>query len=272
MDPIYIVLTVLASVLVLLFITYLFLVMPRRHRKESDKYRGARFAHRGLHGKGAAENSLTAFKRAVESGVGIELDVRLSSDGELVVFHDDTLDRVTSESGRVNERTLQELKKIKLSDTEDTIPSLYEVFSLVDGKVPLLIEIKEAYGETAVSEKLCEVLPSYTGEYIIESFNPFALATVKKKMPHVIRGILSDSLHKDKDYRTLKFMTLEYLLINVFCRPDFIAYGYKGYKNISLRLCRALGCVTFAWTCKGNDAQKEALSHGFDSVIFEEEE
>ena len=118
-----VVLLITLGVLLLLFSLFLFLVAPSRRRSQMEKYKNVRYAHRGLHGNGAAENSLTAFSRAVEAGYGIELDVRLSSDGELVVFHDDTLERITGKEGRVDSYTLTELQSLSLSGTGDTVPT-----------------------------------------------------------------------------------------------------------------------------------------------------
>ena len=176
MPPIIIVLVSVLSALLIFLLLFLFLIAPRvTKRGEFEKFLGRRYAHRGLHDKNVPENSLGAFRRAVECGYGIELDVRLSSEGELVVFHDDTLERMTVESGRVDTKTLRELKEIYLSDSDEKIPSFTEVLSLVAGRVPLIIEIKEDAGSLAVTRRLAEVISDYEGEYIIESFNPLAI-------------------------------------------------------------------------------------------------
>ena len=269
MSPLAITLISVLSLIILLFFLYLFLVMPGKRRAEMQKYKGARFAHRGLHGGGVSENSLKAFSLAIDEGVGIELDVRLSSDGKLVVFHDNTLDRCTSESGRVNEKTLEELKEIKLFDSEDTIPSFDEALTLVSGKVPLLVEIKEENGSAAVTEAVIKALSEYDGDFIIESFNPFSIALVRKKMPNAIRGILSDNFLKSKKHRSPTFFIVQYMLTNFLCRPDFVAFEKDGYKNPSLRLCKALGALTFAWTTTSEEEEEKALSRGFDGLIFE---
>lgn len=270
MDFIYVV-TVIVAALLLIFALYIFLICPQVKKKEMDEYRDMRFAHRGLHGEGVSENSMTAFRLAVENGYGIELDVRLSKDGELVVFHDSTLNRMTGVDARVNEKTLAELSEIKLigSGAGDTVPALCDVLKLVDGKIPLLVEIKEEEGSTAVAEKTAEVLSSYNGRFIIESFNPNALRVIKKRMPSVLRGILSAEFHKKPERRSLKYFSLSYMLINFICRPNFIAYHYVGYRNLSLKICRALGAMTVAWTTRSKAAEKEALDHGFDVLIFE---
>ena len=256
--------------LLLLFLAYLFLLRTKSRREEMKKYKNLSYAHRGLHTDACAENSLSAFKEAVKAGYAIELDVRLSQDGVLVVFHDDTLDRMTDEAGRVDTKTASELSKIKLGKTEDTIPTFAEVLSLVDGRVPLLVEIKEDAGSLAVTEKCVEALRSYKGDFIIESFNPLALARVKELMPEALRGILSESFLKEKEYRTPTHFLLSILALNFLCRPDFIAFNHKHYKNIALRLARGLFRVpTLAWTTRSEKEEIDAKEHGFDGVIFE---
>ena len=235
-----------------------------------EKYKSLFYAHRGLHGETREENSLSAFRAAAEAGYAIELDVRLSKDGVLVVFHDDTLDRVTDASGRVDEKTAEELSKIRLGKTTDTIPSFAEVLALVDGRVPLLVEIKEDAGKYGVTEKCVEMLRTYKGDFIIESFNPLALARVKKLMPEALRGVLSESFLKEKQYRTPTHFLLSILALNFLCRPDFIAFNHKHYKNPTLHLARRLfGAPTLAWTVRSEEEHNAAIKNGFDGVIFE---
>lgn len=261
----------LAALLFFFFLIFLFLIAPGTARKSKmQKYKSVRYAHRGLHGNGLAENSLGAFRAAVDAGFGIELDVRLSADGELVVFHDDTLERMTVESGRVDQRTKEELSKICLADTEDTIPTFKSVLELVDGKVPLLVEIKEDAMKSAVTEKTAEILADYQGDYIVESFNPLALGEFKKLCPATLRGILSENFMREEKYRKLLYFILQHLLLNVVCRPDFVAFNHTDYKNAALKLTRGLFKVpTLAWTVRSAEEEKAAFEHGFDGVIFE---
>lgn len=271
MDTLWIVILSLAAFLLLSFIIFLILIHPAKaKRQEAKKYVGTYFAHRGLHTDGVAENSLTAFRKACEMGYAIELDVRLSRDGELVVFHDDTLDRMTAESGPVKEKTLAELEKIKLADTEDTIPSFASVLTLVDKRVPLLVELKEGAGESGVARAAAEMLSKYEGEYIVESFNPLTLAEFGKCAPGVVRGILTDNFLAEKKYRKPLYFLLQNMLLNVVCKPDFIAHNHKRHKNPGLSICKRLfGAPTFAWTVKTKEDECVAKKHGFDGIIFE---
>ncbi len=270
MNPLLITLISVVSALVLFFLIFLFLIKPRGKRAATEKFKRVHYAHRGLHDTERAENSLSAFKAAVDAGYGIELDVRLTKDGELVVFHDDTLERMCGTPERVDSRTLSELRELKLLRTSDTLPTFREVLDLVDGKVPLLVELKEDQGKYGVTEAAVRMLADYKGEYMIESFNPLALARVKKLAPEVVRGILSQSYMNRKGSRTPTFFLLHLLLLNVICRPDFIAMNRIDHKNLAMRIARRLfGATTFAWTVRSPEEEKAALSHGFDGVIFE---
>jgi len=270
MNPLVIALICVLSILTLFFLVYLFLIKPGKRRAEIDKFKSLKYAHRGLHGDGVAENSLSAFRAAVEAGFGIELDVRLSADGELVVYHDDTLLRVSGIDARVDEKTAAELSEIHLSETADTVPTFKEVLELVDGRVPLLVEIKEDAGKYGVTEKTVEMLRGYGGDFIVESFNPLALGRVKKLAPEIMRGILSQNFLSEKKYRTVTHFLLEILVLNVICRPDFIAFNCKHGKNAALRLARFIfRAPTLAWTVRSGEEEALAKKRAFDGIIFE---
>lgn len=261
-------LIICAAVIVVLFIIYNILIAPTSN-KNIEKYATVKFAHRGLHDASRAENSMSAFTAAVEAGYGIELDIRLSGDGTLVVFHDDTLDRVCGREGRVDAFVADELAEMKLSGTNDGIPSFREVLELVDGRVPLLVEIKEDAGKYDVSTAAAEMLKNYHGDYIVESFNPLSLRNFKKKLPNVPRGILSQKYMREEKYRTPLHLLLQLLFFNRLCSPSFVAYNHIDYKSSSLKNARKLGAVTFAWTVRSPEEEAAAKAHGFDSVIFE---
>ena len=255
--------------LVVLFLIYLFLIAPK-NKKEMNKFKTVMYAHRGLHNEERAENSMSAFKAAVDGGFGIELDIRLSKDGKLVVFHDDTLDRVCGREGKVIDFTADELATFKLSGTNDGIPLFSDVLSLVDGKIPLLVEIKENAGDSTVSHATCEILKGYKGEFIIESFNPMSLKVVKEKYPEIPRGILSHRYYDYEKSRKPLFFLLQSLLLNFLCRPAFIAYDHRHADAFGLRFVRAFFKVpTIAWTVRSAEEEKAARKNGFDGIIFE---
>lgn len=274
MTPLQIVLIILVALVALCLISILaffWLIKPGTRKCGIEKYTRVKFAHRGLHDGGRAENSLSAFRAAKEAGYGIELDVRLSRDGELVVFHDPTLHRVCGISGRVIDFTAEELSRLSLAGTGEGIPTFRQVLDLIDGAVPLLIEIKMDPGESGIAEKLAEVIEGYHGEYIIESFNPLALRTVAKLMPTVPRGILSMSYHKEERFKgKILYTLLECLCLNFLMRPDFIAYEKGCSKHRILRLIRRMYATPlFAWTVGSEEEEAHAISDGYDTVIFE---
>ena len=274
MDPIYYVIipiAALAALVLLGFSLWLYLICPGRRRGVMDKYKNVRYAHRGLHGEGRAENSLSAFRAAKETGYGIELDVRLSSDGELMVFHDSTLVRMTGACGLVAEKTAAELSELHLGETSDVIPTFRQVLALIDGAVPLLIEVKQEKGEASPVARLVELLDGYHGDYIVESFNPIALKELKAKRPDIPRGFLAMKFTETEKHKgSFLYAALQGLYMNFLMRPDFISYEKSGYTEPNLRYIRkTFGTPLLAWTVKSEEEEREAFGHGFDTVIFE---
>ena len=260
---------IIILILIVIALLYALLVLPSRNDR-INAFVGQRYAHRGLHDDKIPENSMAAFERAVEMGFGIELDVRLSKDGKLVVFHDDTLQRMVGIHGSTTDYTAYELAAMSLNGTEEGIPLFKDVLKLVDGRVPLLIEIKELAKEKEVAPALAMMLRSYEGPYIVESDNPLALGRFAKILPHVPRGILSQNYYKYPEFHSALFLALQFLLLNRICRPSFVAYHKNHTKyNPSFHLARLMGAATFAWTVKSEEEEKEALKAGFDTVIFE---
>ncbi|MBR2344010.1 MAG: glycerophosphodiester phosphodiesterase [Clostridia bacterium] len=270
-EIILLVLGIAVGIIALGILLFLFLVSTRRSDGRMEKYKSVKFAHRGLHGEGRAENSMSAFMRARENGFGIELDVRLSADGELVVFHDNDLDRVCGKEGRVADYTAAELREMKLAGTNDGIPTFREVLEAIDGAVPLLIEIKSDKVKDGVSERVLEELKDYRGDYIVESFNPFMLRKIRRGRPDILIGILSCIYKKNEKTRGKPlYSLLENLYLNFLMRPDFIAYEKDGYAKRNLRFLRhTYRAPLFAWTIESAEEEAAAISHGFDSVIFE---
>ena len=254
---------------VVFFCLYLFLIAPRKS-KTINKFTKVKYAHRGLHNSERAENSMSAFLAAAEAGYGIEMDVRLSRDGKLVVFHDDTLERVCGVKGRVSEYTAYELSKFSLNGTGEGIPLFSDVLAAIDGRVPLLVEIKQDTANNDVSDATCEVLKKYEGPYLIESFNPIAIKNVRKRLPNVDTGILSQRYFSYPKYRTVKFLILQLLLHDFISKPSFIAYDHRHSNIISLILIRTFfKTPMFTWTVRSQEEEDIAYNNGFDAVIFE---
>ena len=271
MDELWIIIPLLVALIG--FGVWLFLIAPKR-AGEMEKYKSVKYAHRGLHGDFgdgfAAENSLTAFDRAASLGFGIELDIRLAADGELVVFHDATLDRVTGVSGKVIDKTSAELGRLSLLGTADVVPTFKELLDLIDGRVPLLVEIKEDSINGVAAEKAAEVLAEYKGDYIIESFNPMALGVIRKKLPSAMRGFLSDKHTERKETSSLIHRITQRFLLNFIARPHFIAMRKTRSGMFPLPFVRAVfGIPTIAWTVRSPEEEREAYENKFDGVIFE---
>ena len=225
------------------------------------------YAHRGLHGNGVPENSLAAFQKAIENGHGIELDLQLSADGEVMVFHDYTLKRMTGEDGLLSDRTAEELRSLKLAGTDEHIPTLREVLELVDGRVPLLVELKGESLSTALPPKADEILREYKGEYCIESFNPILVAWYRKNRPDVMRGQLYTNFCDDRKFTPVNIL-LTLLSFNFTARPDFIAFDHKHAKTLPLRLVRTL-CkpYRFTWTVRSEDGFEVARKYSAKPIF-----
>lgn len=260
-------------ILVVLVAFYLFMVMPRMtKRRNMQKYSGREWAHRGLHciEKGIPENSMAAFRMAVKGGYGIELDVHLTKDGQLVVFHDDTLDRVCRKKGTVEKMTYQELSSCYLSGTSERIPLFSEVLDYINGRVPLLIEVKLPGRNTDICVHLANMLDMYQGDYLIQSFNTLVLRWLKKNRKEFLRGQLSSNLTKsDKTPHYFFRLCTQYLLCNSLGRPDFISYKLADSSNFSFRLLHhLLKTPSAVWTIRSQKALEEAKVK-YDMCIFE---
>lgn len=231
-----IVLIVISATVVGLFLIWLWMIAPRARKKEMAPFLRP-YAHRGLWDEQKPENSMAAFQAAAEAGFGIELDVQLSKDGTVMVFHDYTLDRVCGKEGLLTDLTAAELSTLRLKDTEQTIPTLAEVLRLVDGRVPLLIELKGETGDTAIVPATLAVLEGYTGAWCMESFNPLIVRAVKKQAPHVVRGLLSSDLCKEK-VRGNAFINylLTKSLVTFLCRPNFHAWDGRYPRRLGLQI------------------------------------
>ena len=248
---------------------------PRR-RVLRAAFAGRNYAHRGLFTKDQSvpENSLPAFAAAAEAGYGIELDVQFSRDSRLLVFHDDTLDRMTGTPGWVRDYSYDEIAAMPLKGTAYHAPLFAEVLDTVAGRVPLIVEIKSrsAYSG-AYLDRLCkavlEELESYAGPYCIESFDPRVVLRIRQFAPDVLRGQLADSYesHLKEGASPLHAWALSHCVGNFAARPDFIAWS-PAPRNWAVRLCAALGAMMVYWTALPEDDQT-ALQQDNDAVIFQ---
>jgi len=226
-------------------------------------------AHRGLHdaARGVPENSLPAFLAAAQSGFPAELDVRLLADGEIVVFHDQTLDRLTGEHGPIASRTSEEVRRIILAGTDATIPLLRDVLEAIAGTTPLLIEIKSEGAVGELERNTASILKAYDGPFAIQSFHPETVGYWRDHMPSVVRGLLSGDFRDEKiDAATReRLCNLETM---DECAPDFIGYDIRLLPGEPVTRARAAGLPVLGWTARTRDDALKALAH-CDNIIFE---
>ena len=260
----------LINTAVVLFLITLFLVKPNK-RRDTSYFHTKMYAHRGLHGNGVPENSLTAFRLAYESGYGVELDVQMTKDGQLVVFHDGNLKRMCGVDGFLRDYTYEELQEFRLAGTDERIPLFSEVLKTLKN-TDLICEIKGDNGNKCY--KLCadtySALREYKGRYCVESFSPYLVRWFRKNHPEIIRGQLSCNFMDDDGMNFFARFTMTHLMVNVLSRPDFVAYKHEDIGQFGYKLCkRVFRPFTVAWTAKGEEEQKRAWG-SFDSVIFEQ--
>lgn len=228
------------------------------------------FAHRGLHSAahGVIENSMTAFDEAIGQGYGIELDVQISGDGQALVFHDDSLKRLTGVRKATASITAREARKVTLTGSRDHIPTLAEVLDYVAGQVPVLVEIKSEPGATGPLEQaVAEVLDSYDGPVAIMSFNPEAVLWFAVNRPHICRGFVSSTRYPHELGWKLSHIAGQAQTVDRI-RPDFVAYDIRALPNRFTRAIRAAGLPLLTWTVRSKDQHRKAFTHT-DGIIFE---
>ena len=266
------------------------LLKPRRDLKRSRIWMiktplAPMYAHRGFHDKPIIpENSMPAFRRAVKRGWGVEFDVHLIKDGSLVIFHDDTLVRETGAPGVIEDLDLAGVKALRLEGTDEQIPTFDELLDLFEnnpvdvegspyyGKpVPLLIELKTAgKNYKDLVEKVCRRLETYTGEYVIESFDPRAVLELKKKWPHITRGqLVQNFLTHDLDRAKAQSFMLTEMLFNHAAKPDFVSYRFADKDMHSLkRIHKNDNIAEAVWTVRSPKSFRLARKKGY-TAIFE---
>ncbi len=246
------------AVIIGVFLLYVFILVRPERRRGTDRTLLCHYAHRGLHGGGVPENSLAAFKKAVAEGYGIEMDLQLSADGEVMVFHDYTLDRMTECEGKLSSYTAAELQSMRLKTaagvlTEETIPTLRRVLAAVDGAVPLLIELKGESLDASLCPAADAILRDYKGAYCVESFNPGLLFWYRRHRRDVLRGQLYTDVYRDKG-KTAHYFLLSLMVLNVFARPQFIACNRLYDENFCVKLTtRLFRAPRLTWTIRSEE-------------------
>ncbi|HSH62908.1 glycerophosphodiester phosphodiesterase family protein [Methyloceanibacter sp.] len=231
------------------------------------------FAHRGLHDatRGVVENSLSAVKAAMGKGYGIEVDLQCAAGGMPVIFHDDTLGRLTEETGPVAARSMETLCRIPLRGSTDFILSLPDLLTLVDGHVPLLLEVKSTWRRDGAFEaNITKLLAPYEGPVGVMSFDPYSVAAFRDAAPSLARGLVSERF----DARVWPELTagqrfgMRHLFTAAFARPNFIAYDVQALPAPAPLAARLFGLPLLAWTVRTREERERALRYA-DAMIFE---
>ena len=255
-----------------LLILYTLSVMGRKGHPVLQALRGWAYAHRGLHGNGIPENSMAAFRAALEAGYGIELDIHLLADGSLAVIHDSSLLRTTGCEGKIEDLTADQLANYHLEGTQETIPTFQEVLELYAGKAPLIIELKTASNNyAAICEAACKAMEGYEGPWCIESFDPRCIRWLRLNRPDIIRGQLAENFVADKEmalHPALKF-GITHQMGNFLLTPDFVAYKFSDRKTLGNFLVRKFwGVQGVTWTLRSQEDFDTAVAEGW-LPIFE---
>lgn len=262
-------LTGIILILIMLAVVYVFLVMPRAVDRADMDLQSTDYAHRGLHSPNVPENSLWAFSLAKDAGYGIELDVRLSADRQIFVFHDEDLFRLCGIKKKLCELTSAEIKKLRLNNTNQSIPLLTEVLALVDGHVPLLIEIKNSPDTPRLCKLLSELLDTYSGAFALQSFDPRVLGFFKKYRPRFARGQLVTKLTAKEVKNPFLRIALFHQFTNIISRPDFISIDGKYINEPAfLMATHIFHSKGFVWTVK-NEKQYSICRKNSLYAIFE---
>ena len=268
--------TILVIVLILIILTELwFLALQCRHGHPAwTVLRAFRYAHRGFHDKPRIpENSMAAFRRAIDNFYGAELDVHLMADGNLAVIHDSSLLRTAGADVAIEDLTAADLDNYRLEGTDEKIPLFSEVLELFEGRTPLIVELKpERDNHDALAAATVAMLDKYRVTYCIESFDPRCLRWLKKNRPEIVRGQLSEQFLKHGDgggQGRLTLFALGNLLMNFLGQPDFIAYRFSDRNCAAVKLCRKLyRAQEVNWTITSKEEMGAAENAG-NLVIFE---
>ena len=226
--------------------------------------KGKIISHRGIHdNKKVYENTLEAFELAIKKDYIIELDIHLTKDKKIVVFHDDNTKRITGIDKIVEQSTYQELNNQDII----YIPLLEEVLNLVKGQVPLLIELKQLYKVGELEDNLMTILKNYQGNYAVQSFNPKVLYYFKKNYPYVLRGQLSCN-YKNKQLPFYQKILLKHMLLNPITKPNFISYKYNELSLIKLNKYHKNNIPVLGWTVTNKEDYNYYIKY-YDNLICE---
>lgn len=255
---------VILAVLVVLVLLWLWAIAPHLPRADFSAFHKYDYAHRGLHDKdkGVPENSLKAFDLAVRGGFGMEFDLQLTKDGQVVVHHDLSISRTCGVERNICDMTYEELSGYRLFGTEERVPLFTEVLKLVNGRTPLIIEMKSYTRQEELCKKAMDLLKGYEGLYCVESFDPRIVRWFWKHYPHIVRGQLMCRMPRE-DMSQLEDFIGRNLLTNFYTRPHFEAYDFHTRRNLSLRTARRVfGMQEVSWTLRSLEDYRVAKGEG----------
>ena len=238
--------------------------------KDLDWIKNDLIAHRGFHSldKTVPENSLLAIRKAVENGYAIEFDINVLKDGTVVVFHDKDLERMCNDPRNLIDLSYDDIRNHCLLATDEKIPTLKEALSLVQGKVPLLIELKHHGDKVLLCEKFMEIMSGYKGIWAIHSFHPMILMWFKKNHPQVIKGQISEFFLNETDMSKLTKYLLRSMKLNILTKPDFINYGIRDMPNKYIDRAMKKGLVVIGYAAK-TQAELDFVRSLYNNAVFE---
>ncbi len=231
-------------------------------------------AHRALHNRasGRVENTIPAVTAAIERGFSIEVDLQLTADEQVIVFHDGTLDRLTETTGRIDRLNLSAVRATRLRDSSDRIPTLEELLEEVAGRVPLVMELKSHWnGDRRLERAVATTLTDYAGPAAIMSFDPASMRAMRYLVPHLPRGLVADSFNPEDwpDVPAHNRFALRHLLAASYVLPQFIAYGVKALPaNAPLLIRHVFGLPLLTWTVRTQD-ERAVADRWANQMIFE---
>lgn len=224
-------------------------------------------AHRGLWNEETPENTMGAFIKAANKGYPIELDVQLTADNQVVVFHDEYIDRLTEEKGQLCKKTYEQLKSLKIAGSKYTIPLLKDVLEEINCKVPLLVEIKNAESIKLLCDSVAKIFLNYKGEFALQTFNPYILKYLYDKYPVLIRGQLATCDYGEEVSRFKAFL-LKRMFLNHQTKPHFISYRASDLPNEFVDKYKKRNIAVLAWTVT-SQSEYNRLKGYVDNIIFE---
>ena len=233
---------------------------------ENHWLRTTKIAHRGLWGNNIPENSVASFQNAIDSGYAVETDVHLTADGKLVVHHDSNTLRMTGVDCEITETSLEKLKTLCLKGTTENLITLEEFLDILDGQIPLLLEIKaNMKNHNVIAPAVHAIMKNYSGEFAVQAFNPFAMKWFTKNEPDWIRGQLCCFFKEEKG---LLFKLAKRLFMNRIVKPDFVDYDNVDLPNKYVDKAKRQGKLLVTYTITSAKREEELKGY-YDNIIFE---